>query len=74
VIPAISPARSARAGHGGRRNHDLVNHRHFNAQPLPSVRSLRAEARSATLIVLLQMLGVWAAAWAALASVSSWMR
>jgi hypothetical protein len=54
--------------------HDLVNHRHFNAQLLPSVRSLRAEASSATLIVLLQMLGVWGAAWAALASVSSWMR
>jgi hypothetical protein len=49
-------------------------HRHSNAQLLPSVRPLRAEARSATLIVLLQMLGVWAAAWAALASASSWTR
>jgi hypothetical protein len=44
----------------------------FSARP--GVRSLPAEARSATLIVLLQMLGVWATAWAALASVSSWMR
>ena len=53
---------------------DLVNHRHFNAQLLPPVRSLWAGARSAMLIALLQMLGVWVAAWAALASVSSWMR
>jgi hypothetical protein len=71
VIPAISPARSARVGHGGRRHHDLVKHSHFNAQLLPSVRPFRAAARSATLVILLQMLGVWAAAWAALASVSS---
>jgi hypothetical protein len=49
-------------------------HRHFNEQLLPAVRSLRVEARSATLILLLQMLGVWAAAWATLASVSSWTR
>ena len=53
---------------------DLVNHRHFNARFLPPVRSLWAGARSAMLIVLLQMLGVWVAAWAALASASSWMR
>jgi hypothetical protein len=49
-------------------------HRHFNSRPLPSVRLLRAEARGATLIVLLQMLGVWAAAWVALASAASWVR
>jgi hypothetical protein len=65
VILAISPARSARAGHGGCRDHDLVNRRHFIAELSPSVRP----------IILLQMLGVWAAAaWPALASVSSWMR
>jgi hypothetical protein len=49
-------------------------HCHLNSQLLPSVRSLRAETRSASLILLLQMLGVWVAAWAALASVSSWTR
>jgi hypothetical protein len=49
-------------------------HRHLNAQLLPSVRPLRAEARRASLIVLLQTLGVWAAAWAALASAALWVR
>ena len=49
-------------------------HRHFNSQPLPSVRLLRAEASGISLIVLLQMLGVWAAAWAALASAALWVR
>jgi hypothetical protein len=49
-------------------------HRHFNSQLLPSVRALRAEARGASLIVLLQTLGVWAAAWAALASAALWVR
>jgi hypothetical protein len=50
------------------------DHRHFNSQPWPSARSLPAEARGEWLIVLLQMLGVWAAAWAALASASWWIR
>jgi hypothetical protein len=49
-------------------------HPHFNAQLLPSVRSLRAEARGMSVIVLLQMLGVWAVAWAALASAALGMR
>jgi hypothetical protein len=49
-------------------------HRNFNSRLSSSVRSLRAEPRSASLIVLLQMLGVWATAWAALASLSSWTR
>jgi hypothetical protein len=48
--------------------------RHFNSRLLPSVRSLRVEARSVSLILLLQMLGVWAAAWAALASAALWVR
>jgi hypothetical protein len=48
-------------------------HRHFNSQLLPSVRSLPAEVRGVWVIVLLQMLGVWAAAWAVLASASSWV-
>jgi len=49
-------------------------HRDFDSQLLPFVRSLRADASRASLIVLLQMLGVWAAAWAALASAYSWVR
>ena len=49
-------------------------HRHFNSQLLPSARLLRAEATRASLIVLLQMLGAWAAAWAALTPASSWLR
>jgi hypothetical protein len=49
-------------------------HRYFNSQLLPSVRSLRVETRRASLIVLLQMLSVWAAAWAALASATLWAR
>ena len=49
-------------------------HRHTDSQLLPSVRLLRAEASGVSLIVLLQMLGVWAAAWAALASVALWVR
>ena len=49
-------------------------HRYFNSQLSTSVRSLRVEARRASLIVLLQMLGVWAAAWAALASAALWVR
>ena len=52
----------------------VEGHRHFYSQLLPSVRSLRAEAGRAPLIVLLQMLGIWVAAWAALASASSWLR
>ena len=50
------------------------DHRHFSSQLLPSVRSLRVEAKRASLIVLLQMLGVWAAAWAVLASAAMWVR
>jgi hypothetical protein len=73
-FPAFSPLATHVLGTADAVINDLVNHRHFNAQLLARVRSLRAEARSEMLIVLLQMLGVWVAAWAALAPVSSWMR
>jgi hypothetical protein len=47
---------------------------HLDPQSLPAVRALPAPARATLPILVLQMLGLWAAAWAALASASSWLR
>ena len=48
-------------------------HDHFDTQRAPAARSLPRRARGTLALVVLQMLGVWAAAWAALASAYAWL-
>jgi hypothetical protein len=49
------------------------NHGHPDTQRAPAARALPRRAKGALGLVVLQMLGVWAAAWAALASTYAWL-